>query len=190
MALLIRAEEMVGRISIEEAVAAVREGFRDQGEAPAFSAPRLRIHHEDRRVSVHPGGCHRLAVAGMFIHVERFSFEGGAQQYTGAGKRVYVAGMPRFEQGDEVVLFLAGQTASALTPTVGMWQGVFYVDRDAATGVATVVDHQHRPVIAVRDGRLMRAAGKVQELSQPALSLDEFFQEVERYRATGLAASQ
>ena len=91
MALLIRAEEMVGRISIEEAIAAVREGFRDQGEAPAFSAPRLRIQHEDRRVSVHPGGCHRLAVAGMFIHVERFSFEGGAQQYTGAGKRVYVA---------------------------------------------------------------------------------------------------
>ncbi len=91
MALLIRAEEMVGRISIEEAVAAVREGFRDQGEAPAFSAPRLRIHHEDRRVSVHTGGCHRLEVAGLFIHVERFSFEGGAQQYTGAGKRVYVA---------------------------------------------------------------------------------------------------
>ena len=71
-----------------------------------------------------------------------------------------------------------------------MWQGVFYVDRDAATGAATVVDHQHRPVIAVRDGRLMRAAGKVEKLSQPALSLDEFFQEVERYRATGLAVSQ
>ena len=69
----------------------MRDGFRDQGERPAYSAPRIRIQHEDRRVSVHPGGCHRLQVAGMFIHVERFTFRGGAQQYEKAGKRVYVA---------------------------------------------------------------------------------------------------
>jgi ornithine cyclodeaminase/alanine dehydrogenase-like protein (mu-crystallin family) len=64
MTLLIRAEELEGRISIAEAIAAVREGFRDQGDAGAYSAPRLRIHHQDRRLSVHPGGCHRLQVAG------------------------------------------------------------------------------------------------------------------------------
>ena len=91
MPLLIKAEELRGLISIEEAIAAVREGFRDQGEKPAYSAPRIRIQHGDRRVSVHPGGCHRLQVAGMFIHVERFTFHGGAQQYEMAGKRVYVA---------------------------------------------------------------------------------------------------
>jgi ornithine cyclodeaminase/alanine dehydrogenase-like protein (mu-crystallin family) len=39
---------------------------------------------------VHPGGCYRLGVSGVFVHVERFAFEGGAQQYTHAGKRVYV----------------------------------------------------------------------------------------------------
>ena len=91
MALLIKSEELKGLISIPEAIAAVRDGFRDQGERPAYSAPRIRIQHEDRRVSVHPGGCHRLQVAGMFIHVERFTFRGGAQQYEKAGKRVYVA---------------------------------------------------------------------------------------------------
>ena len=91
MALLIKAAELKGLISIPEAVAAVRDGFRDQGEKPAYSAPRIRIQHEDRRVSVHPGGCHNLQVAGMFIHVERFTFKGGAQQYEKAGKRVYVA---------------------------------------------------------------------------------------------------
>lgn len=91
MALLIKAEELKGLISIPEAIAAVRDGFRDQGEKPAYSAPRIRIQHEDRRVSVHPGGCHRLQVAGTFIHVERFTFRGGAQQYERAGKRVYVA---------------------------------------------------------------------------------------------------
>jgi ornithine cyclodeaminase/alanine dehydrogenase-like protein (mu-crystallin family) len=91
MALLIKAEELKGLISIPEAIAAVRDGFRDQGEKPAYSAPRIRIQHEDRRVSVHTGGCHRLKVAGTFIHVERFTFRGGAQQYERAGKRVYVA---------------------------------------------------------------------------------------------------
>ena len=91
MPLLIKAEELKGLISIKEAIAAVRDGFRDQGEKPAYSSPRIRIQHEDRRVSVHPGGCHRLHVAGMFIHVERFTFHGGAQQYEKAGKRVYVA---------------------------------------------------------------------------------------------------
>jgi hypothetical protein len=59
--------------------------------ARRYSAPRTRIQHEDRRVSVHAGGCHRLQVAGTFIHVERFTFRGGAEQYERAGKRVYVA---------------------------------------------------------------------------------------------------
>ena len=85
------AEELQGLISVEEAIAAVRDGFHDQGKKPAYSAPRLRIQHEDRRVSVHPGGCNSLEVAGMFIHVERFTFHGGAQQYASAGKRIYVA---------------------------------------------------------------------------------------------------
>jgi ornithine cyclodeaminase/alanine dehydrogenase-like protein (mu-crystallin family) len=91
MTLLIRAEELKGRISIAEAIAAVREGFRDQGDAPAYSAPRQRIQHQDRRLSVHPGGCHRLQVAGCFVHAERYTFHGGAQQYEMAGRRVYVA---------------------------------------------------------------------------------------------------
>jgi ornithine cyclodeaminase/alanine dehydrogenase-like protein (mu-crystallin family) len=90
MALLIKAEELKGLISIPEAIAAVCDGFRDQGEKPAYSAPRLRIQHEDRRLTIHPGGCHRLEVAGMFIHVERYTFHGGAQQYESAGRRVYV----------------------------------------------------------------------------------------------------
>ena len=80
MALLIKAEELKGLITIPEAIAAVRAGFHDQGEKPAYSAPRIRIQHEDRRVSVHPGGCHQLEVAGTFIHVERFTFRGGTIQ--------------------------------------------------------------------------------------------------------------
>lgn len=90
MALLIQAEQLAGLISIPEAIAAIREGYRNQGERPLYSHPRIRIQDEDRRVSVHTGGVRSLEVAGAFIHVERFTFHGGAQQYTHAGKRVYV----------------------------------------------------------------------------------------------------
>ena len=90
MALLIRDHEVSGLLSISEAIAAILEGYRDQGQKPQFSAPRLRIQHEDRRLSVHTGGCHRLGVSGAFLHAERFTYIGGAQQYTHIGKRVYV----------------------------------------------------------------------------------------------------
>ena len=76
MALLIRDTEIVGLVSIEEAIAAIREGYRDQGEMPAFSAPRLRIQHQDRRLSVHTGGCHGLGVSGAFLKTShRFGTE-------------------------------------------------------------------------------------------------------------------
>src|SRR5438105_4695004 len=130
MALLIKAEDLKGLISVTEAIAAVRAGFRDQGDKPAYSAPRIRIQHEDRRVSVHPGGCYRLGVAGAFIHVERFTFHGGAQQYEKAGKRVYVAydsetaelktiiigSLPLFDFDSEADMF---GTETAITSAVG-----------------------------------------------------------------------
>jgi alanine dehydrogenase len=130
LALLIKAEELKGLISLEEAIAAVKAGFRDQGEKPAYSAPRIRMQHEDRRVTVHPGGCYRLGVAGMFIHVERYTFHGGAQQYERAGKRVYVAydsetaelktiiigSLPLFTFDSEADMF---GTETAITSAVG-----------------------------------------------------------------------
>lgn len=90
MALLLKAEELKGMITLDEAIGAVEGGFRDQGERPHFSLPRLRMQHQDRRLTIHPGGCYNLGVAGTFIHYERFSYTKEAQQYAGTGKRVYV----------------------------------------------------------------------------------------------------
>lgn len=90
MALLIKAEKLKGLITLDEAIAAVEQGFRDQGELPHFSLPRLRMLHEDRRLTIHPGGCYNQGVAGTFIHYERFSYTREAQQYAHAGHRVYV----------------------------------------------------------------------------------------------------
>lgn len=91
MALLIKADDLKGLISIDEAIAAVEQGFREQGERPTFSLPRMRMLHEDRRLTLHPGGCPNLEVAGTFIHYERFTYTQQDQHYAGAGKRVYVA---------------------------------------------------------------------------------------------------
>ena len=41
-----------------------------------------------------------------------------------------VAGMPRFEPGERVILFLYGESASGLTSPVGLGQGKFTVHRD------------------------------------------------------------
>lgn len=67
------AEELQGLISVEEAIAAVRDGFHDQGKKPAYSAPRLRIQHEDRRVSVHSGGYHRLPACSSMWNASPFT---------------------------------------------------------------------------------------------------------------------
>lgn len=91
MALFLRAEELKGLISLDEAIAAVEQGFRDQADVPAFSLPRQRMQAQDRRITVHSGGCLGMAVAGTFVHYERFHYSKEAQNYAAAGKRVYVA---------------------------------------------------------------------------------------------------
>ena len=52
------------------------------------------------------------------------------------GKRLHIAGLPRFQVGQDVVLFLNSQPAGVFGPTVGLWQGVFFAERDEATGRA------------------------------------------------------
>src|SRR5215467_3561704 len=91
MALLLRSEELRELISIEEAIAAVESGFRDQGRQPQFSLPRQRMMAGDRRINIHSGSCVDLKVAGTFIHYERHRYTKEDQSYAAAGKRVYMA---------------------------------------------------------------------------------------------------
>ena len=71
------------------------------------------------------------------------------------GKRLHIAGLPRFQVGQDVVLFLNSQPAGVFGPTVGLWQRVFFVERDEATGEQIVTDHQRRPILDVRDYRFV-----------------------------------
>ena len=113
------------------------------------------------------------------------------------GKRLYIAGFPRFQTGEKVVLFLNSQTSSVFGPTIGLWQGVFFVEKDASTGAETVTDYQRRPIIGVRDRRLLRGAPREKVSSadltigggaasgSPANSLrtSEFFEQIRVHRA-------
>jgi ornithine cyclodeaminase/alanine dehydrogenase-like protein (mu-crystallin family) len=122
MALLLRAEEIKGLISIEEAIDAVESGFRDQARHPQFSLPRHRMMAGDRRINIHSGGCVDLRVAGTFIHYERHRYTKEDQTYAAAGKRVYMA--------------YDSETAALLTIIVGSIPLYDFDDNDIATETA------------------------------------------------------
>lgn len=69
--LLINPGELRGVVTMAEAIAAVRQGFREWGENPDFNAPRRRIHVPTGvRVSVHQGGVPGAGATGLMTHCE------------------------------------------------------------------------------------------------------------------------
>ena len=93
------------------------------------------------------------------------------------GRRLRIEGMPEFQAGEEVALFLTARPDNVFGPTVGLWQGVFFVER--ADGRREVVDASRRPLLgirgAVRKGRRGLDAGEV--------SLSNFFEAVRAARS-------
>jgi hypothetical protein len=107
-----------------------------------------------------------------------FSFEmvGG----TADGIRQWIAGFPPLEVGDRVVLFLAKETGSPLGPTVGLWQGVFFVGADD-----TVLNHTKRPLREVQPEQLIGAdnlLSPAQSASERRLRLETFLNQVRSWR--------
>jgi len=91
MALLIRANEVNGILSLEEAIEAVEAGFREFGRNPELNAPRRRIMTPDGvRVSVHPGGVPSLGGIGLLAHAEHVAVSKEVQTYHSMGGPVTV----------------------------------------------------------------------------------------------------
>lgn len=93
-----------------------------------------------------------------------------------------IAGFPAFQVGDKVVLFLRGNTATPASPTVGMWQGVFFVET-GANGVETVSNHVRQGVAGIRGDHVVILAPAEQSTSS-ALTLDSFLSRVKAFRST------
>lgn len=89
--LLIRPEELKGIVSMEEAIEAVRLGFREWGRDPLINAPRRRVHIPSGvRVSVHQGGVPAAGVTGLMTHCEWVKPLTDHQEYPRLNHPVYV----------------------------------------------------------------------------------------------------
>lgn len=83
-----------------------------------------------------------------------FRMIGGAFE----GKRLHIADYPTFEVDQTVVLFLNRQTSTVFGPTLGLYQGVFFVEKDATSAREAVTDHKGLPIVGVRDQTLVRGS--------------------------------
>jgi len=90
MTLLLKPSDLRSLVSIDEALDAVQAGYRGLAERPTFNQLRQRLFADDRRLTLHPGGCLNLGASGVHIHYERFQFTTGVQEYTQVGRRVTV----------------------------------------------------------------------------------------------------
>lgn len=89
--LLILPEQVKGIVSMEEAIEAVRLGFREWGQNPLINAPRRRIHVPSGvRVSVHQGGVPAAGVTGLMTHCEWVKPLSDHQEYPRLNHPVYV----------------------------------------------------------------------------------------------------
>lgn len=104
------------------------------------------------------------------------------------GKRLHIQGMPRFGVGDRVALFLNDQPSEVFGPTVGLWQGVFFIETDPSSGRDVMLSAERRPILSVRENQLVRGTPlKKGEMTTKALSAeggvsalsaDQFFDEI------------
>lgn len=100
------------------------------------------------------------------------------------GKKLWIADFPELRAGQEVVLFLTRETSSVFGPTVGLWQGVYFVERDRGTGAEQVVDHSERPVLGIRGGDAVLGLGPGPSGQQtkppklPPLGIEQFMEAV------------
>ncbi len=106
------------------------------------------------------------------------------------GQSLYISDLPQLKAAESVVLFLQSNTSTVFGPTVGLWQGVFFVE-DGPNGKQAVTDSQRRPVLGISDRQLVRgfsreSRGNVQGLAAEGapegLGLTEFFNQVRAHR--------
>ena len=84
-------DEIKGLISMEEAVAAIEQGYREADDFPIGNAPRRRVHSpEGVRVSNFPGGIPGLGVIGSLTRAEMVQHDGDNQSYPYREHPVYL----------------------------------------------------------------------------------------------------
>ena len=99
------------------------------------------------------------------------------------GVHQWIAGFPSLEVGDRVVLFLAEDTTTPLGPTVGLWQGVFFVNTDPESGAEILTNHARRPITDIRGDELVLG-----EAASSKVNLTTFLDRARAFREMPRAA--
>ena len=111
------------------------------------------------------------------------------------GRIQYIADYPKLRTGNEVVLFLNSDTSSVFGPTVGLGQGIFFLESSASDSAQRVMDRFGRPVLGIRQSRLIRGVKRTEDSagaalgttkSAPAISVGDFFEQIRSQRALPL----
>jgi hypothetical protein len=84
-------------------------------------------------------------------------------------EELVVSGAPRFQVGDEDILFVSGNGRN-LSPLYGMMHGRYPILKDAATGRAYVARSNHVPLHDAAEVSLPMTGGATAELQRRALS--------------------
>jgi len=158
VALLIRAQELEGRLDPLACIEATEAGYREQAGWPQFSHPRQRNFAENRRLTLHYGGAPGLAVAGVFVHYERFRFTEADQSYEAAARRIYVA--------------FDSEAADVLAIVVGSLP-IFPIDRPGVdfgseTAITSAVGTRH---LAREDARVLGLFGTGRQARRHLLAM-------------------
>ena len=89
--LLLRPDELQGLVTMDEAIDAIEQGYREAVEFPVINAPRRRVHSPAGvRVSSFPGGVHGLGVIGAATRAELVQQTETNQRYAYRGHPVCV----------------------------------------------------------------------------------------------------
>lgn len=98
-------DEIKGLITMEEAVAAIEQGYREADEFPIVNAPRRRVHSPDGvRVSNFPGGIPGLGVIGSLTRAEKVAHEGDNQFFPYREHPVYLLWNPSTARLDGIMM--------------------------------------------------------------------------------------
>jgi hypothetical protein len=90
---------------------------------------------------------------------------------------VHIPDMPTFNMGDRAVLFVAGNGRD-VCPLVGVWQGRFNVQFDAARQTDVVETNDRAPVVAIAGRQIVRGGAAAANTGSAAMPLTDFLDSI------------
>ncbi|MBI1764821.1 MAG: hypothetical protein HYR56_25705 [Acidobacteria bacterium] len=89
---------------------------------------------------------------------------------TGDGRRLVIPGVPKFQFGEQVVIFLKGN-GQAICPFVGWEQGLLRIEKDQKSGESLVKSSRGQRIHGIKSGAFLLDAGEQKGQQQDGVYL-------------------